>query len=146
MTTTEQNTLTDLVGTWDMAMTVDGQVSKGTVTYTTDLGGLWLASATECEMFGQPFSGRGLECFDPAKGQYVSVWVDSMSPSPVVMEGTHDPATNERTMTGTGPGFDRLPTTYRSVTARPDADTMRLTMHIGDGPDPAFTAEYTRRK
>ena len=76
----------------------------------------------------------------------MSVWVDSMSTVPVNMEGTHDKEKKTITMTGEGPGMDGKMTRYRSVSKMPDADTLEMTMWIGDGKDPVFTVTYKRRK
>ena len=142
----ELEVLKKLVGTWDLTMKFDGMESKGTVTYKMDLGGLWLASDLQSEFAGQKISGRGFDSYDPAKKKYVGIWMDSMSTSPLVTEGTFDQATKTLTMAGEGPGMDGKPTKYKSVSVMPDDDTINVTMHIGDGKDPAFTFVYKRRK
>jgi len=35
---------------------------------------------------------------------------------------------------------------YQSVTEHTDADTMKMSMYIGDGKDPMFTVTYKRKK
>lgn len=142
----EYAVLKKLVGTWETSMSAGGQTSKGTMTYQFDLGGLWLTSTMEGEMFGQKFTGRGMDSYDATKKRYVSVWFDSMSTSPVVMEGTYDAAKKTMTLTGEGPGMDGKPTKYRSVSELPDDDTVKFAMHIGDSKEPAFTITYKRKK
>ena len=88
-------------------MKAGGKESKGTVTYKMELGGLWLAGAMESELFGQKFTGKSLDTYDPAKKKYVGVWVDSMSTAPVTMEGTYDKEKKTLTMAGEGPGHGR---------------------------------------
>lgn len=35
---------------------------------------------------------------------------------------------------------------WKSVSTMPDADTMRMSMFVGDGKDPMFTVTYKRKK
>jgi hypothetical protein len=142
----EHEILKKMEGNWDLTMKFGGMESKGTVTYKMDLGGLWLVSSLESELFGQKFSGRGMDSYDPAKKKYVGLWVDSMSTSPMIMEGTYDKEKKTLTMAGEGPGMDGKPTKYKSVSVMPDDDTINVTMYIGDGTDPAFTIVYKRKK
>lgn len=143
--TPEQKALADLVGTWDTAMEAGGRVSRGTAVYALEVGGAWLVSAVEGELGGRPFSGKGLQAFDPASGKFFYVWVDSELPVPSVMEGTAD-ATGARTLAGPGPSGGGTPTTYRSVTEMRGPDVMVMTMYIGDKPEPMFVSTSTRRK
>jgi hypothetical protein len=142
----EHEVLKKLAGTWDLTMSLGGMETKGTVVYKMDLGGLWLTSTLEGEVFGQKFTGRGLDSYDPARKKYVSIWVDSMSTSPVLMEGTYDAAKKALTLEGTGPGPDGRPTRYKSVSETPDDDTIKFTMYMAGGADPAFTILYKRKK
>jgi hypothetical protein len=87
-----------------------------------------------------------MDSYDPGRKKFVSVWVDNMSTSPMVMEGTYDPAKKALTMTGEGPGADGKPTRYRSVTETPDENTQVFHMYMGDAKEPAFTIVYKRRK
>jgi hypothetical protein len=142
----EHALLKKLEGTWDSTMKFGGKESRGKVTYKMELGGFWLAGTVQSELFGQKFTGKSLESYNLAKKKYVSVWVDSMSTAPVVMEGTYDKEKKTMTMAGEGPGMDGKPTKYRSVSKMPDRDTLEMTMWIGDGKEPAFTITYKRRK
>jgi hypothetical protein len=142
----EHEVLKKLVGDWDLTMKFGGMETKGKVTYKMELGGLWLTSNLESEIFGQKFQGRGLDSYDAAKKKYVAVWIDSMSTSPMTMEGTYDKATKTMTMAGEGPGMDGKPTKYKSVSVMPDDNTINFSMYIGDGKDPAFTIVYKRKK
>ena len=142
----EYDVLKKLVGTWETSLAAGGAVSKGTMTCKMELGGLWLVSSMDGEMFGAKFSGRGLDSYDAAKKKYVSVWVDSMSASPVLMEGTYDAAKKALTMAGEGPGMDGKPTKYKSVSEWPDDDTVKFSMSMGDANQPAFVITYKRKK
>ena len=142
----EHEILKKQVGTWDATMKMEGMETKAIATYKMDLGGLWLASTFEGEFGGMKFSGRGLDSYDPAKKKYVAVWVDSMSTSPMVMEGTYDKEKKTLTMSGEGAGMDGKPTKYKSVSVMPDDDTINFSMYIADGAQPAFTIAYKRKK
>jgi len=142
----EHEILKKMEGDWDLVMKFEGGEAKGTVKYKMELGGLWLAGSMECELFGSKFQGKSLDGYDPMKKKYVGVWVDSMSSSPMLMEGTFDKEKKTLTMVGEGPGMDGKPTKYKSVSTMPDNDTINFTMYMGDGKDPAFTIVYKRKK
>ena len=140
----EHDQLKKLEGTWDATMKAPGMESKGTMTYKMDLGGLWLVSSFEGEFAGMKFSGKGLDTYDAAKKKYVGVWADSMSTTPMLMEGDYDKSKKALTMIGDGP--DGKPTKWKSVTEMPDNDNMTFHMYMGDGKEPMFTIVYKRRK
>lgn len=142
----EHAMLKKLEGTWDTTMKVGGMESKGVSVNKMELGGLWLSSSFEGEIFGAKFSGKGLDTYDPIKKKYVGVWADSMSTSPMLMEGTYDKDKKATTMTGEGPGMDGKPTKFKSVSEMKDDNTMIFSMYMGDGKEPAFVITYKRRK
>jgi hypothetical protein len=142
----EHEQLKKMEGTWETAMKFGDMVSKGTATFKMELGGLWLAGSLESELLGQKFSGRSMDSYDSMKKKYVSLWFDSMSTSPVIMEGTYDKEKKTLTMVGEGPGQNGPATKYKSVTKTLDNDTVVLTMYIGEGKDPAFVITYKRKK
>ena len=142
----EHEVLKKMVGDWTLTMNFGGMESKGTVVYKMDLGGLWLSSTLESELFGAKYSGRGMDSYDPTRKKYVGVWIDSMGTSPLLMEGTYDKEKKTLTMTGDGPGMDGKPTKFKSVSVTPDDDTINFRMYIGDGKEPAFTIVYKRKK
>ena len=86
----EFDVLKKMVGNWDLTMKFGGMESKGTVVYKMEVGGLWLSSDLQSDLFGQKFYGKGLDSYDAAKKKYVGVWVDSMTTTPLFMEGTYD--------------------------------------------------------
>ena len=142
----EHEILKKMVGNWDMTMKLGGMESKGTATYTMELGGLWLVGNVERDLGGTKFAGRGFDTFDAAKKKYVAVWMDSTSTRPTTMEGTYDAATKTTTMTGEGPGLDGKPARYRSVSAWKDDNTVVYSMYVGDDKEPALTITYQRKK
>ncbi len=142
----EHEWLKKKVGTWETTMKFGDKESKGIVTFKMELGDLWLVGKMESELFGQKFSGRSLDSYDVVKKKYIGVWVDSMSTSPVTMEGTYDKTKQELTMSGSGPGMDGKTTTYRSVTKMMGSDMEIMTMYMGDAKEAAFAVTYTRKK
>lgn len=116
-------------GEWAATVTGEMGESKGTTTAKLDCGGLWLVTEYRGEFFGQPFQGRGLDGYDPAKKQYVSVWVDSISTAPMIL-GTMDADKKVLTMRGEGPGQDGTPVKYKNVTEFTDHDHHKFTMSI----------------
>ena len=142
----EHKMLKELEGTWTTSLKAGGKEAKGTATYKMELGGFWLTGTMQSDMFGTKFTGKSLESYHPAKKKYVSVWVDSMSTAPVNMEGTYDKEKKTMTMAGEGPGMDGKMTKYKSVSKFPDANTIEMTMWIGDGKEPTFSVTYKRKK
>src|SRR5262249_33563823 len=145
----EMDKLKNLVGTWDASVKMTGSEAKGTVTYKIDLGGLWLVSNFEGEFGGQKFQGHGMDSYDSSKKKYVSIWIDSMSTSPLISEGTFDKDGKVLTMTGEGPGPDGKPAKFKSVSNEKDKDTIIFTMYMvpKDGKEQEMmTITYKRKK
>ena len=142
----EHQVLKRLEGTWDTTMKAGGMESKGTVTYKMELGGRWLVGSLESDLGGQKFSGKGLDTYDPAKKKYIGYWFDSMSTTPLAMEGTYDADKKTMTMVGEGPGPEGKPVKWKSVSTMPDDDTIHMSMYVGDSKEPMFTITYKRKK
>src|SRR5436309_566145 len=81
----EFDKLKALEGTWDAAIKMGPNESKGSVTYKVDVGGMWVCGDFSADLGGQKFQGKGLDSYDANKKKYVSVWVDSMAPTPLIM-------------------------------------------------------------
>jgi hypothetical protein len=133
-------------GTWELTMKFGGMESKGVVGYKMELGGLWLVGAMESDLLGQKFSARSLDTYDAAKKKYVGYWFDSMSTTPMTMEGGYDAAKKTLTLVGQAPGPDGKVTTWRSVSSMPDNNTIELQMYVGEAKEPMFTVTYKRKK
>ena len=147
----EHAELKKLEGTWDavMKMAEAPEPMPGVSIYKMECDGMWLASDFKMDVPGFKFTGKGLDGYDQNKKKYVGIWVDSMSSAPMVMEGTHDEATNTTTMTGEGPGHDGKLQKFKTVTKVADDDHMHFEMFMvgDDGKETsAFTIDYTRRK
>lgn len=142
----EHKVLKKMEGSWDTTMKFGGMESKGSMTYKMELGGLWLIGSLESDLGGQKFSGKGLDTYDPAKKKYIGYWFDSMSATPLAMEGTYDKETKTMTMVGEGPGPEGKTAKWKSVSTMPDDDTINQSMYVGDGKEPMFTVTYKRKK
>src|SRR5262249_54180386 len=144
----EQERLKKLEGTWNAKVKMGDTESTATATYKMVCEGMWLMSDFKGDLGGMPFSGHGVDGFDPEKKKYVSVWVDSMSGRPMFLEGTHDKEKKTTTMTGEAPGPDGKLAKHKMITHMPDEDHMTFTMYIlGDGQEnKILTIEYTRKK
>ncbi len=146
----EHKMLAEMVGSWDCKIMMEGVPgeSKGSSVSKMDLGGLWMSTEFEGDFGGLKFQGKGLDGYDPGKEKFVSLWVDSMSTAPVVMEGTYDEKTKTLTMTGEGPGMDGKTAKYKNTTTHADKDhqTFKMYQFNGDKEALMMTIEYTRKK
>lgn len=139
----EHEILKKMEGKWDFTMKAGGMDAKGSVDYKFELGGLWLVGKMKCDL---GFDGMGLDTYDATKKVYRSIWVDSMSATPMVMEGTYDKEKKSMTMSGDGPDMSGKVVKWKSVSTMTDDDTMTFTMFVGDAKEPMFTIEYKRKK
>lgn len=141
----EHDHLKRLVGTWD----AESDFGKGTMTYKMDLGGLWLLGEFEGEFGGMKFQGKSLDTYDSMTKKYRSVWVDSFSTAPRIMEGNLDKDRKVMTLTGEGRGPDGMAAKYKSTTEIKDADTVSFSLFMvdKDGRDQQLvTITYKRKK
>jgi hypothetical protein len=107
--TAEHKILAADVGTWDATIKAytggpgsEPMISKGSETNEVVLGGLWVQSRFEGSFAGAKFEGRGQFGYDIDKKKYVGTWVDSMSSSLSILEGTYDDKTKTITYVGDG--------------------------------------------
>ena len=144
----EHKMLAETAGNWNcLCKMADGSESKGVSTAKMECGGLWLVSSFEGEFGGVKFQGRGLDSYDPQKKKFVAVWVDSMTTSPMMLEGTYDEKTKTMTMTGEAKMPDGTLAKHRMVTKYKDKDhhTFEMFMTLPDGKEQSMmTIEYTR--
>src|SRR5262245_24595305 len=122
----EHDHLKRLVGTWE----AETEYGKGTMTYKMGLDGLWLIGDFEGEFGGMKFLGKGLDTYDSATKKYRSVWVDSFSTMPRIMEGNLDKNDRVMTMTGEGRGPDGMQAKYKSITEIKDANTVNFSLFM----------------
>ncbi len=134
-----------LVGTWD----AQTEGATGTMTYQMGLGGLWLIGDFEGEFGGMKFQGKGLDTYDSTTKKYRSVWVDSFSTAPRIMEGNLDKDNKVMTMTGEGPWQQGKTAKFKSITEIKDADTVNFSLFMvdNDGKEqPMVNITYKRKK
>ncbi len=142
----EHEELKAMEGEWDAVLKMaDGSEMKGTSEFKMICGGMWLESNFKADFGGLPFHGRGLDSYDSTRKLYTSVWVDSMSGSPMMLTGTKEGKVI--TMTGEGPGPAGM-VKYKTVSTHDSADKMTFKMSMGEGKDEMemMTVTYTRKK
>jgi hypothetical protein len=134
-------------GKWDATVNFGGMESKGVATYRMGLGGFWLLSEFQGDFGGMKFEGKGTAGYDPIRKKYVSTWVDSMSPTLMVMEGDYDKDSKVYTETGEGPGPDGKLMKMKSAIEFKDDDTFVFTMNnVVDGKDQEMMKITYKRK
>ncbi len=87
----EHERLKEQVGTWDVVMSFGGQESKGSSTYKSVCGGMWMVSDFQGEFGGMAFQGHGIDGYDQQKKKYVGIWCDSMTSAPCAWKATTTP-------------------------------------------------------
>lgn len=142
----EHEELKAMEGEWEAVMKMtDGTEMKGSSEFKMTCGGMWLESNFKADLGGIAFHGRGLDGYDSTRKLYTSVWVDSMSGSPMTLTGTKEGKVT--TMTGEGPGPAGT-TKYKTVSTQDSADKMTFKMSMGEGKEEMemMTVTYTRKK
>jgi len=127
----EHAKLKNMEGKWNFNLTAgDGSDASGVAVHKLECDGLWLTSDFACKFGGVPFQGKGLDGYDPDKKKYVSVWVDSMTPTPMIFEGDYDSTGKVLTMIAKAAGPDKKPATWRSVSKIINADEHTMEMFM----------------
>ena len=90
--------LAKMVGNWNATITqnMGGQEAKseGTATYDMVLGGRYLHSSMKGTVMGMPLEGMGLDAYDNATKEFISIWIDNMGTGVMYMKGKLDDKTN----------------------------------------------------
>lgn len=144
-------------GMWDAAVTTfmpgaDGKVeemeSRGMEMNRMMPGGLWLISTFRGDFGGMPFHGHGVTGYDTQKKKFVGTWVDSISTSLMVLEGTYEEATKTATLIGDTLDPQGKPTQMKIVEVDKDEDHRVSTMFMkaGDEWQKSMEIRYTRRE
>ena len=144
----EHEMLKETAGEWTcLCKMSDGAESKGVSTSKMECGGLWLVTNFEGDFGGMKFQGKGLDSYDAKKKKFVGVWVDSMTTTPMSLEGTYDEKTKMLTMTGEAKMPDGTLAKHRMVTKYTDKDhhSFEMFMTMPDGKEMSMmTIDYTR--
>ncbi|WP_250846988.1 DUF1579 domain-containing protein [Aquisphaera insulae] len=157
--TAEHKILAADEGTWDATIKSyeagpesAPTVTKGVEVNTVITGGLWIVSTFKGDFAGLAFEGRGQYGYDPIKKKYVGTWIDSMSTSVIVLEGTYDAGTKTLSFTGDGVcPVDNTKMVMRMVTTAKDEGTRHFVMYAtgtitGGKEAKMMEVEYTKRK
>lgn len=151
--TTEHQKLADHAGVWKVACKFYMDPSQPSMeieaTETVEMfGSFWLTSTFEAEMFGAPFRGRATLGYDPQAKEYVSTWIDTMSPAFFKFTGNYD--ASGKVLEMSGEGYDCMTqelTTYRTTDELKDDGSreFEMFMKMADGNEwKMFTHVYTR--
>ena len=139
--------LAETEGEWNVTMASPGGELTGKGSYKMAHNGIWLTSQLEMKMPDGPFSGSGLDSYDPVKKKFVAIWVDSMSATPITLEGDRSSDGKKITMTGKGPAPDGTLTTYKTETEYVSKDKHVFKMWMGTTTgEPMMVATYVRKK
>lgn len=152
--TKQHKMLAHQVGIWDAKLeyldfaTGKPATSKGVSIRKLPLGSFWLVDNFQADMMGMPFKGMGTTGYDPQKKKLVGTWIDSMTPSLMVVEGNFDEEGKVMTLSGMGVGMDGTPakTTLKTTVHGKDKHVFEMFTQMPDGKDmKMMTITYTRR-
>jgi len=144
------------VGDWNCDIKTwghgDGEpaISKGTES-TKMIGGIWAITEFKGAFFGMDFNGQATSGYDPIKKKFVGTWVDSMTPTMMIMEGSYDKETDTMTWltTGTDPATGK-PHKGKNVVKYEGEDSRVMTMYMqipeSDKLFKTLEISYTRKK
>lgn len=148
----EHERLKGLVGTWKAEVKhfhgPEPEVTQGTSTVTSLMGGRFVQEDFKGEMMGQPFEGRGITGFDNNTRKYQTVWFDSMGTSITMWDGSYDEATKTIRMTGEMSTPMGVPVKMRGLDREVDSNKrifeMYMTMPGADAEMKTMEITYTR--
>ena len=143
----EHEKFKDLVGEWDCTVKMGPMEVKAKAAYNLDFGGFFLIEQFEGDFGGMKFKGRGQAGYCPIRKKYFTVWIDSMSPTPLVMTGNFDQSGKTLTEEGEGPNQEGKMAKFKSVSTLADKDTINFTMYeVKDGKDTEMMSIVYKRK
>ena len=140
-------------GTWDVVLITQDPSgkevrTKGTKT-TTKHTEFHTLDAFEGEFMGLRLVGHGVNGYCAVRGQYFTLWTDSMTPSPMLLFGDYDAGKRELALRGECYGMSGKLEKCRTVTRFVDDDHVSWALY-GAGPDGRevqfLRNEYTRRR
>ncbi|MBL8824770.1 MAG: DUF1579 family protein [Planctomycetia bacterium] len=144
---TEHAYLKKLVGNWDCTMKMMGMEMKCSHSYEM-LGEFWVMGKFEGDFGGMKFYGRDTCGWDPNKKKYVMTWVDSMSPTLTMLEGTMDASGKTLTTEGMSTNMEGKPCKVKEIVTWKNDDEMAFTMYEEKAGkmEVNFEISYKRRK
>ena len=151
----EHKVIAQSAGEWDAKITM--RMAPGAPPMTSTgvetnemVGNFWLKSSVRLDFMGNEMEGAGILGFDTRTEKLFSVWTDSTSPVPAVMEGEADLKTG--TLTFTGEMYDPMSDrdiAVRMTEERADENHRHMKMFMKDESGQEFVCmeiEYTRKK
>ncbi len=143
----EHEKFKDLVGEWEATVKFGPMETKATAKYTLDFGGFFLIEQFEGDFGGMKFKGRGQMGYCPIRKKYISTWIDSMSPTPMIMAGNFDKEGKTLTEEGEGPTQDGKIGKFKTVSTMTDKDTINMVMYqVADGKETEMMSITYKRK
>lgn len=144
----EHEWLKKFEGEWDCTVKMTGSESQAKSVSKMELGGFYLCQTFEGDFGGMKFTGRATNSYCPIRKKYISTWIDSMSPSMMIMEGVVSNNGKTFTETGKGPSMTGEMTSFKSVSEFKDDNTIHFTMYeVKDGKEnEMMTIIYKRKK
>ncbi len=144
----EHEWLKKFEGEWTCTMHMMGSEHPAKCSSKIELNGFYLCSTFEGDIGGMKFTGRNTVSYCPVRKKYMSTWIDSMSPSMMIMEGKVSNDGKTFTEIGEGPNHEGKMSKFKSVTQLKDADTMHFTMYevVNGQENEMFTIDYKRKK
>lgn len=124
-------------------------VTEGHTSTEMILGGRYLQSKHTAEFMGMEMNGMSLECYDNAKKEFTSLWIDNFGTGMMLGKGKWDDATKSITYTGTSydpsQGKD---VAYREVMYYIDSDHQKMEMFMitDEGESQSMEIMFTRVK
>lgn len=128
------------VGEWDATMHIEagpGQPAmeeKCTESVRAICHGEWTWTDFKGQMMGMPFEGHALTGYDPNSKEYVSFWIDGMTPVAMQTTGTFDDSGNTANFTGATVDEQGQPMSVeQTMTRRGDASrALKMAFKRGD--------------
>jgi hypothetical protein len=147
--TPEHAWLQQLVGDWKVRASATSGPDQPEMEFAStervrSLGGLWVLAEGDADMAGTPLRSQMTIGYDPAQGQFVGTWIDSVQTHLWTYLGSLDETRTKLTLEAEGPAFhDPAATaTYRDTIEIVDADHKRMISAMRN-PDGTWT-EYMR--
>ncbi len=151
--TAEHNKVRESAGVWKVKSTFYMDPNPATPPMESEaketieaFGDFWIRSVYESDFMGQPFRGQTMLGYDPEKKEYVSTWIDTMSPTFFHFRGNF---TGDK-LEMKGRAFDcmsKVEANYRTteVHKSPDERVFEMFMEMPDGNEfKMMTHVYTR--
>jgi len=143
----EHEKFKEMVGEWDCTVKMGNMETKAKAVYKIDFGGFYLIEQFEGDFGGMKFKGRGQTGYCPIRKKYFTSWIDSMSPSPLVLTGSFDKDGKTLTEEGEGPNQEGKMTKYKNIGTMTDKDTMEFKMYeVKDGKETEMMSIVYKRK